>query len=143
MDINRPPNGDRSTPMLVAILNGQYDIATMLLDRGANPNLTSDDGVAPLFAVLNNEWALRTWYPQPTPGTQQRISYLELMEALLEGGADPKRPHALPYLVRVLQHGTHGRRVRWRDRILARRTRSMSRRCGCSCGTAPIRISRR
>jgi ankyrin repeat protein len=89
MDINRPSDGDRSTPMLVAILNGQYDLAKALLDRGANPNLASDDGVAPLFAVLNNEWALRTWYPQPTAGAQQRLSYLELIEALLKGGADP------------------------------------------------------
>ena len=95
MDINRPTDGDRSTPMLVAILNGQYDIARMFLDRGANPNLASDDGVPPLFAVLNNEWALRTWYPQPTAGAQQRTSYLELMEALLKGGADPNaRTHS-------------------------------------------------
>ena len=95
MDINRPTDGDRSTPMLVAILNGQYDIARMFLDGGANPNLASDDGVPPLFAVLNNEWALRTWYPQPTAGAQQRNSYLELMEALLKGGADPNaRTHS-------------------------------------------------
>jgi ankyrin repeat protein len=89
LDIDRPSDGDRSTPMLVAILNGQYDLARTFLGRGAKPGLTSDDGVSPLFAVLNNEWALRTWYPQPTAGAQQRTSYLELMEALLEAGADP------------------------------------------------------
>jgi len=49
----------------------------------------SDDGAAPLFAVLNNEWALRTWYPQPTAATQQRASHLQLMESLLQAGADP------------------------------------------------------
>jgi len=49
----------------------------------------ADDGVAPLFATLNNEWALRTWYPQPTAGTQQKASYLQLLEALLKAGADP------------------------------------------------------
>ena len=88
-DIDVPTDGDRSTPMVVAVINGQYDLALSLLARGANPNLASDDGVAPLFATLNNEWALRTWYPQPTAGAQQRASYLELMEALLKGGADP------------------------------------------------------
>src|SRR6185295_10755463 len=66
MDVNRRTDGDKSSPMLVAIVNGQYDIAMSLIARGGNPNLPSDDGVAPLFAVLNNEWALRTWYPQPT-----------------------------------------------------------------------------
>jgi len=89
MDLNRPTDGDRSTPMLVAIINGQYDMALSLLARGADPNLASDDGVAPMFATINNEWALRTWYPQPTAGTQQKASYLDTLEALLKAGADP------------------------------------------------------
>jgi uncharacterized protein len=89
LDVNVPTAGDRSTAMVVAAINGQYDLALTLLARGADPNLANDDGVTPVFATLNNEWALRTWYPQPTAGTQQRASYLELMEALLKGGADP------------------------------------------------------
>jgi len=88
-DINAPTGGDRSSPMVVAIINGQYDLAMTYLQRGASPSLASDDGVGPLFAALNNEWALRTWYPQPTAGAQQRASYLQLMEALLKAGADP------------------------------------------------------
>jgi ankyrin repeat protein len=89
MDKNGRTEGDRSSPMLVSIINGQYDIAMSLLERGGDPNLASDDGVAPLFAVLNNEWQLRTWYPQPTAGSQQKASYLQLMETLLKAGADP------------------------------------------------------
>jgi ankyrin repeat protein len=89
LDVNLPSEGDRSTPLLVSIINGQYDLALALLKRGANPNLASDDGVAPLFATINNEWALRTWYPQPTAGAQQRASYLDLLESLLKAGADP------------------------------------------------------
>jgi ankyrin repeat protein len=89
VDVNLPTAGDRSTPMLVAIINGHYDLAMSFLQRGANPNLASDDGAGPLFATLNNEWALRTWYPQPTAATQQRASHLELTEALLKAGADP------------------------------------------------------
>ena len=88
MDVNAP-SADSSTPMLVAIINGSYDLALTFLARGANPNLASDDGAAPLFAVLNNEWALRTWYPQPTAQKQQKASHLEMMEALLKAGADP------------------------------------------------------
>jgi ankyrin repeat protein len=89
VSVDAPTEGDRSTPMVVAIINGQYDLALSLLARGANPNLANDDGVTPLFATLNNEWALRTWYPQPTAGAQQRASYLDLLEALLKTGADP------------------------------------------------------
>jgi ankyrin repeat protein len=89
LDINRLSDGDSASPLLVSIINGQYDIASTLIARGANPNLPSTDGVAPLFAVLNTEWALRTWYPQPTAGTQQKTAYLELLESLLKAGADP------------------------------------------------------
>ena len=91
LDVNVPSDGDGSTPMTVALINGQYDLALALLGRGANPNLANEDGVTPLFATLNNEWALRTWYPQPTAGGQQRASYLEVLEGLLKAGADPNR----------------------------------------------------
>jgi ankyrin repeat protein len=89
IDVNVPTDGDRSTPMVVAMINGQFDLALALLARGADPNLANDDGVTPLFAALNNEWALRTWYPQPTAGAQQKASYLAVMETLLKAGADP------------------------------------------------------
>ncbi|NQW04440.1 MAG: ankyrin repeat domain-containing protein [Acidobacteria bacterium] len=89
MDVNATTSGDLSSPLLVATVNGQYDIAMMLLERGADVNLMNDDAMGPLFAVLNNEWALRTWYPQPTAGLQQRTSYLTLVEKLGEAGADP------------------------------------------------------
>ncbi|MGQ0733897.1 MAG: ankyrin repeat domain-containing protein [Acidobacteriota bacterium] len=89
LDVNTPSTGDRSSPLLVAVINGQFDLGLSLLRRGADSNLASDDGAAPIFAVLNNQWALRTWYPQPTAAAQQQVSHLEMMEALLKAGADP------------------------------------------------------
>jgi len=91
LDVNIRSEGDKSTPMIVALINGQYDLALELLKRGADPNLANDDGVTALFATLNNEWALRTWYPQPTAGSQQKASYLDTLETLLKAGADPNR----------------------------------------------------
>ncbi|MEP7118262.1 MAG: ankyrin repeat domain-containing protein [Acidobacteriota bacterium] len=91
LDVNTRAAGDGSTPMTVALINGQYDLALTLLKHGADPNLANEDGVTPLFATLNNEWALRTWYPQPTAGGQQEASYLQVLETLLTAGADPNR----------------------------------------------------
>ncbi len=88
-DIDQPSGGDQTTPLLAAVINGNYDLAKMLVDAGADVNMVSDDGVGPLFATLNIEWSLRTWYPQPQMFRVQETSYLELMEDLLLAGADP------------------------------------------------------
>lgn len=90
-DIDQASGGDQSSPLLVAIINGNYDLAKMLIERGADPNLVSDDGAGPLFATLNIEWSLRTWYPQPQAFRVQKTSYLDLLEMLLEAGADPNQ----------------------------------------------------
>lgn len=90
-DVNQVTAGDGSSPLLVAVINGNYDVARDLLEAGADPNLVSDDGVGPLFATLNIEWSLRTWYPQPQAFRQQETTYLELMDRLLAAGADPNQ----------------------------------------------------
>jgi ankyrin repeat protein len=82
--------GDGTSPLGLAALNGQFDLAMMLVARGAKPNLASKtDGIAPLFAVVQTQWSNFTGYPQPRAQDRQRASYLEVMEALLEAGADP------------------------------------------------------
>lgn len=88
-DINQQSAGDQTSPLLAAVINGNYDFAMMMLEQGADPNLLSDDGAGPLFATLNIEWSLRTWYPQPQMFRVQETSYLDLMKALLEAGANP------------------------------------------------------
>ncbi len=90
-DVNRPTEGDQSSPLLVAVVNGNYDLGRDLLERGADPNLVSDDGAGPLFATLNIEWSLRTWYPQPQAFRQQETGYLEFMRLLLNAGANPNQ----------------------------------------------------
>jgi ankyrin repeat protein len=84
-------SGDGSSPLLLALLNGHFDLAMVLLERGANPNLAAQvDGANPLFALLQTQWApLYTDLPQPRAQDRQTVGYLEVLEALLEAGADP------------------------------------------------------
>lgn len=87
--IDQVSAGDRTSPLLMAAINGHYDVVLQLLANKANPNLASDAGAAPLFAVLNKEWAPTTRTPQPAFQLQQRATYLEVMDALLKAKADP------------------------------------------------------
>ena len=73
----------------MAAINGHFDLVSYLLDNGADPNLASEGGVTPLYAVINVQWQPRSFYPQPRAYLQQKIGYLELMKKLLDKGADP------------------------------------------------------
>ena len=88
-DIDQPSGGDHTTPLLMAAINGQYDVALQLIAAGADPNITSDAGAAPLYGVLNKEWAPSSRTPQPTYHLQQKATYLEVADALLKAKADP------------------------------------------------------
>jgi ankyrin repeat protein len=88
-DVNIVSPGDRATPLLVAVINGHFDLAAMLIENGASPNLASDAGVSPLYAALNVQWAPIAAYPQPRAHLQQTRTYLDVMRLLLDRGADP------------------------------------------------------
>ena len=88
-DVNARSPADRATPLLTATINGQFDLAAYLLEEGADPNLASEAGATPLYAVVNVQWAPIAAYPQPRAHLQQQHSYLDLMRALLDRGADP------------------------------------------------------
>jgi len=87
--VNQVSGGDNTAPMLMAVINGQFDLAAYLLQRGADPMLTSDNGVTPLYAAVNVQWAPRAQYPQPRAYLQQKLTYLDFMKLLLDKGVDP------------------------------------------------------
>jgi ankyrin repeat protein len=83
-------SADGTSPLLIAALNGQFDVAMRLVERGADPNVcATTDGACPLFAVLNTYWAPKSNYPQPRAQDRQETRYVDLVDALLESGADP------------------------------------------------------
>jgi ankyrin repeat protein len=87
-DVNQVSGGDGSSPINIAVANGHYTVGKYLLDHGANPNLANLDGLTPLYATVNMRYAPVSWAPNPRTD-QERVSSVELMEALLERGANP------------------------------------------------------
>ncbi|MCG8414423.1 MAG: ankyrin repeat domain-containing protein [Pseudomonadales bacterium] len=89
-DVNQVSGGDKTSPLLIATLNGQFDVAMLLIENGADPNLVATtDGAGPLFATLQTQWAPKSNYPQPRAQDLQQTEYMEVVNALLEAGADP------------------------------------------------------
>ena len=127
-DINKTQAGDDTSPLLTAIINGQFDMAMLLIKRGANPNLVAkNNGVSPLWAAVNTAWQPRTRFPQPQEMELQKATYLEVMQALLDKGANVNhRIESHPVVSRLhrlrqpqLRSRRHGRL----DGVLARRVR--------------------
>ncbi len=86
-DVNKASDGEDESPLVMAISNGHLELAKYLLDHGANPNLVGVAGLAPLYATIDVQWAPHAWFPQP--GTEQeKVSYLDLMKALIAKGAN-------------------------------------------------------
>jgi len=86
-DVNQVSGGDKFSPMVMAIANGHLTLAKYLLDHGANPNLLTVSGLSALYATIDVQWAPKAWFPQPTTD-QETVTYLELMKALLDHGAN-------------------------------------------------------
>ena len=88
--IDETGSGDATSPLLMAVINGEFDVAMLFIERGANPNLAAaGNGATPLWAAVNTQWQPRTRYPQPQEMEQQKATYLDVMKALLARGADP------------------------------------------------------
>jgi uncharacterized protein len=87
-DVNQVAASDQNSPLLTALINGHFDLARLLVERGADVNWAADNGVTPLYAVLNVQWAPKALYPQPQAYRQQKLTYLDTLKVLLEKGAD-------------------------------------------------------
>ena len=88
-NVNAASAADNTAPLLAAVINGHFDVAAELLDRGADPNAINEAGVSALYATINVQWAPIAAYPQPRAHLQQTRSYLDLLKLLLDKGADP------------------------------------------------------
>jgi uncharacterized protein len=77
---------DGSSPLLVATINEHYALAKFLLEHGADVNAVDDKGRGPLYAAIdmrNLEWSTR-----PAPPEKDTLSDLEIIQALIDHGAN-------------------------------------------------------
>jgi ankyrin repeat protein len=88
-NINDVSLNDHTTPLLLAAINGEFDVAMKLIEHKADPNIASMAGATPLYAVINTQWAPRSRFPQPQAIQNQKASYLDVMEGLLKLHANP------------------------------------------------------
>lgn len=82
-DVNKVA-GDESSAMMVAVQNGHYKLATLLLEKGTNPNIQNNKGWNALYLAVKNR-NLETG-TIPVPNADQALPYIK---ALLEKKADP------------------------------------------------------
>ena len=73
------------TPLLTAVNNRNYQVAKLLIEHGADVNLANKGGWTPLYLATDNRNIEGGDYPVPKPD----MDHLELIQLLLEKGADP------------------------------------------------------
>jgi ankyrin repeat protein len=76
------------TPLLTAVNNRNYLLAKLLIERGADVNLANKGGWTPLYLATDNRNIEGGDYPVP----KADMDHLQLIELLLEKGANPNAP---------------------------------------------------
>ncbi len=86
LDLTDP---DGTSALILAIINGHFDTAALLLAKGADPSLPDSTGMTPLYATVNMN-TLGEVYGRPAQHqTSGDTSALDLMRLLLKAHANP------------------------------------------------------
>lgn len=88
LDLTDP---DGTTAIVLAIINGHYDTAALLADKGADPNIADTAGMAALYAAVDMN-TLGEVYGRPARKSTSKLTPLDLMTVLLAHGANPNAP---------------------------------------------------
>jgi uncharacterized protein len=79
---------DGISPVVIALINGHYDVAGALVDAGTNPNLADYTGRTALYAAIDFNTMPSSNRPAPQV-LENRLTALDVAQRLLEHGAEP------------------------------------------------------
>src|SRR5262249_48873821 len=79
---------DGTSALMETIINGHYDLAAVLLEKGADPNVADSQGMAPLYAAVDMH-TLPPMTDRPPRRNRDALDSAGLVGVLLDHGADP------------------------------------------------------
>lgn len=79
---------DGTNALVMAIINAHYDLASFLLNAGADPNIADKYGRTALYAAVDMN-TLDTTGTRPPPANTDRLRPMDMIGALLAHGANP------------------------------------------------------
>ncbi|MET0292218.1 MAG: ankyrin repeat domain-containing protein [Steroidobacteraceae bacterium] len=95
---------DGTTALVFAIINYHYDLAAMLVQHGADPNVADTTGMNALFAAVDMK-TLPWTFGRPEQKGSSKVSAAELIDLLLDRGANPNARLTKPLLMRAHTDG--------------------------------------
>jgi ankyrin repeat protein len=87
-DLNATTKQEGTTALQIAIINIHYDLANLLLEKGADPNVTDASGMTALYAAVDMRAPADT-ATRPEPKLRDALDALGIVKSLLAHGANP------------------------------------------------------
>jgi ankyrin repeat protein len=87
-DLNARTKQEGTTALQIAIINIHYDLANLLLERGADPNVVDASGMTALYAAVDMR-APSNMLTRPEPKLRDAIDAVGMVKSLLAHGANP------------------------------------------------------
>jgi ankyrin repeat protein len=96
LDVGDP---DGTTALNIAVINAHYDVAALLVEKGANLNIGDAAGMTPLYAAIDMQHQ-EPMINRPLPKPSGSLLPMDVVQLLLERGADPNVALKTPLLMR-------------------------------------------
>lgn len=87
-DLTSADRGIGTSALVFAIINVHYDLAAMLIEKGADPNVLDLAGMGALYAAVDMN-SLQWVQGRPAPILTDRFDGVDIVRQLLQKGADP------------------------------------------------------